>query len=187
MRDSTAHSRLMLAGMWGGRGGCLPEIRHQVDNWGKYSVPGQNDQFMSEVIYPLTRHQSLCHDSFGHFDDGKPFPPHVAMRETSFVGENVRLDMAGMDVWRRLGEMLDKTAVLNRCLAQKDRELKEANATRRELESQKERELEKANARISELERRLNRLALVRYLTAIRTPRTIPSKLLARLGARLGS
>jgi hypothetical protein len=106
---------------------------------------------MSEVIYPLTRHQSLCHDSFGHFDDGKPFPPHAAMHETSFVGEIVRLDMAGMDVWRRRGEMNDKIAVLNRRLAQKDRELKEANARRRELESQKERELKETHAGISAL------------------------------------
>jgi hypothetical protein len=92
-----------------------------------------------------------------------------------------------MDVWRRLGEMNDKTAVLNRRLAQKDRELKEANARRHELDSKKDPELKEAHARISALERRLNRLTLVRYLTAIRTPRTIPSKLLARLHGRLGS
>jgi hypothetical protein len=152
MRDSIHHSRLMLAGMWGGLGQCLPEIRRQVDNWGRYSAPGQCDQFMSEVIYPLTRHQSLCHDSFGHFDDGMPFPPHATMRETSYVGEIVRLDMIAIDVWRRLGEQLDKTAAVQRRLAQRERELKEANAKRSDLErrlAQRERELEEAKARRS--------------------------------------
>jgi len=128
MRDSIHHNRLMLSGMWGGLGGCLPEIRRQVDNWGRYSVRGENDQFMSEIVYPHTKNQHLCHDSYGHFEDGQPFPPHAPMCETSFVGEIVELDMIGMDVWRRLGARNEQIELLARKLLNKERELAEANA-----------------------------------------------------------
>jgi hypothetical protein len=87
MRDHSAHNRRVLGGMWGGRGGVLPEIESLVDAWGHYEHPGENDRFMSEVIYPLMAGDYLCHDGGGHFDDAIPFPiPECREWETHIGG-----------------------------------------------------------------------------------------------------
>jgi hypothetical protein len=132
MRDSVHHSRRMLAGMWGGLGGCLPEISRQIEDWGRYSVQGECDQFMSEIVYPQTRDQHLCHDNHRHFDDAEPFPRHDPMCETSFVGEIVRLNMLGMDVWRCRGELLDQIALLEKQLRFRNRDLLNVSADPRQ-------------------------------------------------------
>lgn len=108
MRDTYHHSKRILGGMWGGVGGKIPNIRKLTDSWGKYSLHGECDQFMSEVVYPLVADDWICHDSYGHFDDSLPFPIHAPMCGTSFVGEKVHLEMETMDVWRRLGEIYDR-------------------------------------------------------------------------------
>jgi hypothetical protein len=92
MRDAAGHNRRMIAGMWGTVGGALPNIREDVNAWGRYSLHGENDQFLSTVIYPKIRNDCLCHDSFCHFDDALPFPPHAPLRETRFVCDVVLRD-----------------------------------------------------------------------------------------------
>lgn len=87
MRDHPAHTRRVLAGMWGGCGHLLPNIEALVDVWGHYSHQGENDRFMSEIIYPLMGSDYLCHDSLGHFEDARPFPAVPANGETHIGGK----------------------------------------------------------------------------------------------------
>jgi hypothetical protein len=108
MRDSIYHRRRVLAGMWGGVGGKLSNIADLIDTWGHYDQVGQNDQFMSEVIFPLMGSDYLCHDSVGFFDDATPFPPHAHLNGTSYVGEIVPLERPVIDLWRRIAELEDQ-------------------------------------------------------------------------------
>ncbi|WP_315831649.1 hypothetical protein [Bradyrhizobium prioriisuperbiae] len=107
MRDSAAHGRRMLSGMWGATGNTFPQMRNLTDSWGRYSLQGENDQFMSEIIFPLIRDDYICHDSYGHFSDAMPFPPHGRMTGTSFIGEIVTPAVESQDIWRRAGEQQD--------------------------------------------------------------------------------
>lgn len=110
MRVSRFHTSRILAGAWGGLSGSIPNIRALTDSWGKYSADRQNDQFMSEHVYPLMGDDYICHDSYGHFSDAQPFPPHAPMQGTSFVGEIVTEQIQRQDVWRKLGEYEEELA-----------------------------------------------------------------------------
>ena len=116
MRDSIHHKTRMLAGMWGGIGGIIKNVDALIDSWGRYSAHGENDQFVSEKIYPLIKHDYICHDSWGHFPDARPFPKHAPLEGTSFVGEIVPIEHDNIDVWRRLGELGDETVKLKLAL-----------------------------------------------------------------------
>ena len=109
MRDLIHHQTRMLAGMWGGVGGIIQDVGLLIDSWGKYSAHGENDQFVSEKIFPQIENDYICHDSWGHFADARPFPKHAPLEGTSFVGEIVPIDRDRIDVWRRLGELGDET------------------------------------------------------------------------------
>jgi hypothetical protein len=104
MRDSVHHKTRALAGMWGGVGGALPEIEALVDRWGRFEEWGQNDQFVSDILFPLMQHDCVCHDGAGYFDDGRPFPAHAPLSGTRYVGEVVDDDQPAADIWRESGE-----------------------------------------------------------------------------------
>lgn len=105
MRDSANHRTRALAGMWGGVGGKLVMIAELIDRWGHYDAHGQNDRFVSEVLFPLMQNDYLCHDSAGYFDDGRPFPPHAPMTGTRYVGEIIDDDRPVADIWRQSAEL----------------------------------------------------------------------------------
>lgn len=194
MRDNAAHGRQILSGMWGATGNKLPQIRHLTDSWGRYSQQGENDLFMSEVIFPLISDDYICHDSYGHFPDAMPFPPHERMTGTSFVGEIVTPAVENQDVWRKAGEQQD---AMWRYARARDTEL---DALKQELDALKERvstllaaaeprdlALSQAQARLSEAQAQLSgaqaRLTgLIDHLQLSSAPRSLRAVLpLARL------
>lgn len=143
MRDSFYHSRRALGGMWGAQGNAVPNIRELVGAWDKFTEPGQHDQFMSEIIYPLAGDDLICHDDIGHFPDAIPFPSHEPLNGTSFVGEKVH-PARQIDAWRRIGELQDRLLRLERQQAEGAHALKVSQA-----------ELAPAKERIAWLEQRL--------------------------------
>jgi hypothetical protein len=112
MRDSIHHRTRMLGGMWGGVGGILKDIEALIDAWGEYAKQGDCDRFVSEVIYPIIADDYICHDSWGHFADAKPFPSHPPLEGTEYVGARVPAEENNFDVWRRLGEYDNEVAQL---------------------------------------------------------------------------
>jgi hypothetical protein len=104
MRDGITHDTRILSGMWGGIGGKIPDIRQLTDSWGHYSAQGDNDRFASEAIFPRIKHDYICHDHTGNFDDGRPFPPHSPMKGTMHIGEVVPPERYSLDGWLRLRE-----------------------------------------------------------------------------------
>ena len=105
MRDSIHHRSRMLGGMWGGIGGIIKDITTLIDSWGRYSAAGDCDLFVSQVIHPIIAKDYICHDSWVHFADARPFPKHALLEGTPFVGAIVQLENENMDSWRRLGEI----------------------------------------------------------------------------------
>jgi hypothetical protein len=108
MRDSFYHRRRVLSGMWGGLGGRLPNIAELIEGWPDQDQVGENDRFMSEVIFPLMGNDYLCHDSVCFYDDANPFPAHAHLQGTSYVGEIVPLERPSIDLWRRVAELEDQ-------------------------------------------------------------------------------
>lgn len=136
MRDSAHHDRRMLGGMWGGVGGLLPDIAELVDGWGHYERWGDSDRFLCDVVWPRIRDRALCHDSFGHFDDGRSFPPHPPLAGTCYVGEIVPVDCPPLDVWREVGVLRDQIVRLHGELARREAEIARQIAARHAVEAE---------------------------------------------------
>jgi len=123
MRDSAYHVKPALAGMWGALGGVFPQIHALVDAWGQYDQQGQNDSFVSQVLFPLMANDYLCHDDSGNHSDGIPFPLHPPLSGTSHVGEIVDPQWHPTDIWRRAGELGNIVRRQELALAELQREL----------------------------------------------------------------
>jgi GR25 family glycosyltransferase involved in LPS biosynthesis len=64
MRDYWTHTDPILAGMWGGRSGLLPELAPLVANYksGKLETPNIDQWFLRDRVWPLIRGATLIHD-----------------------------------------------------------------------------------------------------------------------------
>jgi len=76
MRDWWTHTDLMLAGMWGGVAGLLPDIdKLSSDYQSKFAETANWDQwFLRDRIWPLIRNDSLIHDRCFRVLDSLPLP-----------------------------------------------------------------------------------------------------------------
>ena len=91
MRDYFTHTDLLLAGMWGGVGGILPNIDTLFANRQAWRAEGNHiDQdLLSETVWPAIRHRCLIHDSvFTGCLGSVPFPPFGALQPGCHIGEN---------------------------------------------------------------------------------------------------
>ena len=91
MRDFYTHTDLMLAGMWGGVGGVLPEPDMLMGHFQGWRAEGNHvDQdLLSELVWPSVRHHCLVHDSvFTGCLGSVPFPPYGALPPGQHIGEN---------------------------------------------------------------------------------------------------
>lgn len=91
MRDHPWHSDLILAGLWGGRAGILPNLEQlamslfsgQGDKW--------DDQvFLGNYIWPLIRSRCLIHDSQFHLFGSRDFPEGSELKPPDHVGYTIR-------------------------------------------------------------------------------------------------
>lgn len=92
----------------------LPAIGPLIDQWKNFDLPRANDRFCAEILLPLFNDDYICHDSYGHFPDATPFPAHLPLALTSFVGQIVSTDGPPLDIWRRAGELTDRAVTLER-------------------------------------------------------------------------
>jgi len=90
MRDFHSHTDLVLAGMWGGVGGALPDLNAQIDRYlDDIAKPRTCDQnFLREIVWPVMRQSYLMHDSLFEVLDAQPYPPHAALPPGRHVGQN---------------------------------------------------------------------------------------------------
>ena len=114
MRDSIAHNKRILGGMWGGVGGSIPDIEGIIKQFGKFNKYGDDEEFLQEIVFPRMNGRYLCHDDINAFGDAKAFPAHEKMFGTSFVGEIVNFKPDEVDIWRELGIARDRAEKLAR-------------------------------------------------------------------------
>lgn len=91
MRDFYTHTDLMLAGMWGGVGGILPDPETLMAHFRGWRAEGNHvDQdLLSELIWPSIRGHCLVHDSvFTGCLGSVAFPPYGALPPGQHIGEN---------------------------------------------------------------------------------------------------
>jgi tetratricopeptide (TPR) repeat protein len=91
MRDHMWHSDLILAGLWGGRAGILPNMEQLT--YALYGEQGDryDDQlFLARAIWPLIKGHSVTHDSTFYVFPAEPFPTGNARTEEEHVGYSFR-------------------------------------------------------------------------------------------------
>lgn len=91
MRDFYTHTDLVLAGMWGGVGGILPNVDTLFNNRRGWRTEGNHiDQdLLSETVWPSIRGNCLIHDSvFPGCLGSVPFPPYGDLPPGHHIGQN---------------------------------------------------------------------------------------------------
>lgn len=88
MRDHTRHRHApLLGGMWGCRGGAIPDMAERVARFDRGANKHEDTQFLRDEIWPLVRDRCLVHSSVPHPLGGEPFPAHPPA--AGFVGRIV--------------------------------------------------------------------------------------------------
>jgi len=91
MRDYYTHTDLLLAGMWGGVGGILPNVDTLFAHRRGWRTEGNHiDQdLLSETVWPAIRGRCLIHDSiFTGCLGSVPFPPFGDLPPGQHIGQN---------------------------------------------------------------------------------------------------
>lgn len=91
MRDHVYHIDLILAGMWGGRAGMLPNMKGALLSSPQYFDNRFGDQlFLMEKVWPLIRDHAFTHDTYYGFPDGREFPAAYRLPRPLHVGGAVK-------------------------------------------------------------------------------------------------
>jgi hypothetical protein len=90
MRDWWSHTDPVLAGMWGGFAGCLPDLVKMMADYKPRHVETRNiDQwFLRDCVWPMIRSESCIHDRCFEVFDAKPFPGPALPFEGGHVGQD---------------------------------------------------------------------------------------------------
>lgn len=90
MRDYYTHTALILAGMWGGVAGVLPDISRLYQSY--LTAPDKTntcDQlFLRERIWPLIEQDVCVHDSVFDCLGAVPFPDTARLKQDRHVGQD---------------------------------------------------------------------------------------------------
>ena len=92
MRDHVIHSELILAGLWGGRGGSGLEMGRRIrEAFGprQKNDYGSDQGFLARVVWPAIRRHTLAHDSYYDLGDSRRFPIGKPGSTGSHVGQAV--------------------------------------------------------------------------------------------------
>lgn len=89
MRDHPYHTVPILGGMWGCRNGLMRKIKLSslIEKWGKYERKGIDQEFLSEIVYPLVKDFSMEHSEFGLNYGGKIKTFPSSRKNYEYVGD----------------------------------------------------------------------------------------------------
>jgi tetratricopeptide (TPR) repeat protein len=91
MRDHIYHMEVMLAGLWVGVTGVLPNVRELANTALGYRRNRWNDQeFLRDVIWPKIRTRACVHDSVYQFRGAGDFPPQCRLPGKIHVGGAIK-------------------------------------------------------------------------------------------------
>lgn len=76
MRDHPCHRVVIMAGMWGCRGGAVPDMQDLVDSWSLWHKKGHDQDFLRDQVYPRFKHSILVHSDLYAYrgEECRPFP-----------------------------------------------------------------------------------------------------------------
>lgn len=96
MRDYFTHTDLLLAGMWGGTGGLLPDLAPHYGPFLQSGIKTFNcdQRFLGDVVWPTIRKHVLVHDSWFRAAGSRPFPANAPSLRGGHVGQNENLNTA---------------------------------------------------------------------------------------------
>lgn len=87
MRDAPFHTELMLAGLWGGVGSCLQDLRERIDRFYRPAAHRWIDQdFLRAEVWPAIRDQTMIHDSCYDLFGAQPYPMAGRLADGDHVG-----------------------------------------------------------------------------------------------------
>jgi len=90
IRDHVWHSELMLAGLWGGKAGGLPNMEQlALDHYGEQGDRYDDQIFLAKIIWPLIQDRCLTHDSQFDVLPAKAFPCGNERIEEDHVGYSI--------------------------------------------------------------------------------------------------
>jgi tetratricopeptide (TPR) repeat protein len=101
MRDYFTHTELLLAGMWGGCTGVIPDIDGLMRGFiAQYqgSARFTDQYFLRSVLWSTVKQSLLSHDELFGFADAQPWPAHETVRwpaDTFHVGSNAGYSALG--------------------------------------------------------------------------------------------
>lgn len=91
MRDHVYHMEVMLAGLWGGVTGGLPNVRELANTALGYRRNRWNDQeLLRDVVWPMIRERACIHDSVYQFRGARDFPPIGRLPNKIHVGGAIK-------------------------------------------------------------------------------------------------
>lgn len=87
------HSWKMNAGMWGAKGGLIPNIEQLIHEYKHKSTPyvKEFDQyFLTELVYPKTSNSLFCHDEYFNYEGFcKSINRDRKIDDFAFIGESI--------------------------------------------------------------------------------------------------
>ncbi|MGY0195899.1 tetratricopeptide repeat protein [Leptothrix sp. BB-4] len=88
MRDWWTHTDLMLAGMWGGIAGALPDMAAMLDGYepAALETPNVDQWFLRDVVWGCVRHDVLVHDRCFTLPGTRPWPDDLSAEVPPPVG-----------------------------------------------------------------------------------------------------
>src|SRR5262249_41355463 len=89
MRDWWTHTDLVLAGMWGGVAGVLPDLQALLSTYkaGAMETPNVDQWFLRDAVWPYLRTNVMVHDRIFTPAGAQPWPGPAA-RGDRHVGQN---------------------------------------------------------------------------------------------------
>jgi hypothetical protein len=96
MKDHDSHrGSLIMGGMWGIRGGVIPDINKMMCEWfikQPVNSKGDDQLFLEKVLWPLVKDSVLIHGKSSRAGPGTPFPPHTPLKSEKsgeYIGQVV--------------------------------------------------------------------------------------------------
>jgi len=99
MRDHPYHNQPILGGLWGCRGGILPNMERLIRRWEIYFVltggwvlhrRGWDQVFLGTMVYPRLKNDAMIHSSSTRYIGETTVPFPTPREGLSFVGESFR-------------------------------------------------------------------------------------------------
>lgn len=108
MRDHPEHQVLIMAGMWGCRGGSIRDIEALIASWGLWSRKGHDQVFLREMIYPRFEGDLLVHSELFSYGDEFCLPFPLVREPGQYVGSVIDPDRD----WLRPEQILENQRIL---------------------------------------------------------------------------